>query len=159
MGQHRQCRRQVGQRVQRPGDDSANERKAVAAKAWDLFGQQPLLGWGTGASRRIDGFQVGTHNIYLAMLVDHGIIGLFIIPGLLLAVLWGANRKTMDVAIPFTIFIIIWGFFSHNVLEERFIFLATGLLASMIASNRVRATIPKPSPEAASLAVPTVVPT
>ncbi len=117
-------------------DDSANERKAVAHRAWDLFGQQPILGWGTGASRHIEGFDVGTHNIYLAMMVDHGLLGLFVIPILILAVLWGANRRTMDVTIPFTSFILIWGMFSHNVLEERFILFSVALVAAMVASNR-----------------------
>jgi O-antigen ligase len=117
-------------------DASSNERRAVAARAWQLFGDHPVLGWGTGASRRIEGFEVGTHNIYLAMLVDHGIMGIFVIPGLLLAVIWGANRKTIDLTIPYLLFMVIWGFFSHNVLEERYILLASALLASIVMANR-----------------------
>jgi hypothetical protein len=118
------------------GDDSSDERKAVATRAWELFGERPLDGWGTGASRRIEGFDVGTHNIYLAMLVDHGITGIFVIPFLLLSALWGLNRKTIDIAAPWLIFMLLWGMFSHNVLEERYILLAVALTASMIASNR-----------------------
>ena len=105
-------------------------------RAWELFGERPVIGWGTGASRRIEGFDVGTHNIYLAMLVDHGVIGFFIIPFLLLSVLWGLNRKTIDLAAPWLIFMIMWGMFSHNVLEERYILLAVALMASMVAANQ-----------------------
>ena len=69
------------------------------------------------------------------MLVDHGVIGFFIIPFLLLSVLWGLNRKTIDLAAPWLIFMIMWGMFSHNVLEERYILLAVALVASMVAAN------------------------
>ena len=132
------------------GDDSSNERKAVATRAWELYGERPVTGWGTGASRRIEGFDVGTHNIYLAMLVDHGVIGFFISPFLLLSVLWGLNRKTIDLAAPWLIFMIMWGMFSHNVLEERYILLAVALMASMIAANR---TAPDPAEQSAMVPV------
>jgi O-antigen ligase len=138
-------------------DDSTNERKAVATRAWELFGERPLDGWGTGASRRIEGFDVGTHNIYLAMLVDHGVIGFFVIPFLLLSALWGLNRRTVDKAVPWLIFMLMWCMFSHNVLEERYILLAVALMASMVASNRTGAAeasepalpFPVPSPACA----------
>ena len=119
-------------------DDSSNERKAVAERAWQLYGERPISGWGTGASRRIEGFSVGTHNIYLAMLVDHGVLGFFVIPFLLLAALWGANRKTIDCAAPWLMFMIMWGLFSHNVLEERYVLLAVGLMVAMIATHHTR---------------------
>ncbi len=81
-------------------DASSNERRGVAAKAWEMYGQQPVLGWGTGANRHIEGFDVGTHNIYLAMIVDHGVLGFFIVPGLLLSVIWGMNKRSFDTAFP-----------------------------------------------------------
>ena len=37
---------------------------------------------------------------------------------------------------PWLIFMLMWGMFSHNVLEERYILLAVALMASMVASNR-----------------------
>jgi hypothetical protein len=120
----------------RVDDASTSERQAVAANAWRMYGEQPIGGWGTGASRRMDGFDVGTHNIYLAMLVDHGVLGFLIVPFLLLSVLWGLNRRTIDVAAPWLLFMVVWGFFSHNVLEERYILIAVALVASMVASNR-----------------------
>jgi hypothetical protein len=84
------------------------------------------------------------------MLVDHGVIGFFIIPFLLLSVLWGLNRKTIDLAAPWLIFMIMWGMFSHNVLEERYILLAVALMASMIAANR---TAPDPAEQSAMVPV------
>ena len=115
-------------------DASANERQAVAAKAWELVGEQPLRGHGTGAALRIEGFEVGTHNMYLAMMVDHGfLVGILVVPLLLLATLWGANRRTVDLTLPFGAFLAMWCLFSHNVLEERYILLAVGLTASVVA--------------------------
>ena len=119
-------------------DDSTTERRAVAGRAWGMFGERPISGWGTGANGRIEGFDVGTHNIYLSMIVDHGAIGFFVIPFLLLSVLWGLNRRSIDIAVPWLLFVLTWGMFSHNVLEERYILLAVGLMTSVVAVNRTR---------------------
>jgi hypothetical protein len=54
----------------------------------------------------------------------------------LLSVLWGVNRKTVDYAIPWLLFMLIWGMFSHNVLEERYILIAVALMTSMTNANR-----------------------
>ena len=115
-------------------DASTSERKAVATKAWSMVGEEPFRGHGTGASVRIDGFEVGTHNVYLAMMVDHGFLaGIAVIPLLLLATMWGATRRTLALTIPFAAFIAMWSLFSHNVLEERYILLSIGLTASVVA--------------------------
>ncbi|MEA2527735.1 MAG: hypothetical protein QOF33_2272 [Thermomicrobiales bacterium] len=119
-------------------DQSAEGRKQVAQVGWRLFGEKPLAGHGTGSFRVIEDLQAGVHNIYVALLIDHGILGLFIIPSLLLATLWGANAKTFDVVGPFMLFIAMWGFFSHNVLEERYILLSIALTAALVAGARTR---------------------
>ena len=117
----------------------------MAARAWELYGERPLTGWGISAGRRVDGYEVGTHNIYLAMLVDHGVVRFFIIPFLLLSVLWGLTRKNLDLAIPWLLFIVVWGMFSHNVLEERYILIAIALMSSIVASDRQRKVAPAAS--------------
>jgi hypothetical protein len=129
----------------------------VAEAAWQQFARRPFAGYGTGSAREIEGFEIGTHNIYLANLVDHGIVGLFIVPTLILAALWGANRKTFDVVGPFVLFLAMWGLFTHNLLEERYILLAVALVGSMVASARprrveeaARAPIPLPAGAVAS---------
>jgi O-antigen ligase len=121
-------------------DASANERMAVAHEAWRLYTERPLFGYGTGWSRNIPGFDVGTHNIYLAHMVDHGVLGLFIVPLLLVAALWGVNKKTFDVWVPYAVFVLMWGLFSHNVLDERYILLSVSLVAAMVTSARTQRT-------------------
>jgi len=132
-------------------DASANERRALATYALHLFEQKPLFGWGTGTDRELDGFALGTHNIYLALMVDHGIAGLLIMPWLYVAIIWGCRRKVFDVAMPYVLFLVLWGFFSHNVLEERFTLLTVALTGSMVLQAR-RSAEPAPAGEAARLA-------
>jgi O-antigen ligase len=119
-------------------DASTHEREEVAQVSWRLFTEKPITGYGTGKNRQIEGFEVGTHNIYLAMLIDHGILGILIVPGMLLAMVWGARKNDFDLIVPFVMFLTFWGFFSHNVLEERYILVSVALIGSIVASNRVR---------------------
>jgi hypothetical protein len=63
-----------------------------------------------------------------------------------------------DVAIPFTVFLLMWGFFSHNVLEERFILLSTALMAAMVASGRAAVASTERKPAAIPIARPSIEP-
>ena len=92
------------------------------------------------------------HNVYLAMMVDHGIIGLFILPTLILATLWGLPKSQVDLALPFAMFLSLWGLFSHNVLEERYILTSVALVGSIIATHRIRVT--RPNTHLAPSAIP-----
>jgi hypothetical protein len=128
-------------------DASASERGQVASYAWRLFGERPLTGFGTGQHRQLEGFAVSTHNVFLALMVDHGILGLFIVPIMLLATLWGLRRTHFDLALPFAMFLCMWGMFSHNVLEERYILVSVALVGSIVASNRQsKEANPQPAP-------------
>lgn len=132
-------------------DDSAGERESVASAALRLFEEKPIFGWGTGTAtgRNLENFDVGPHDIYLAMMVDHGFIGLFFLPLLLLAMAWGCRKGLIDIVIPSVLFLLLWGFFSHNVFEERYLLLNVGLVGAMVLSER-RAAAParaaKPAP-------------
>ena len=114
------------------GDASTQERRQVATLAWDSFAEQPVVGGGTGASTETP-FDLGPHNMYLAMMVDHGVIGLFLLPTLILAAVWGADPRRAFSVVPFALFLAFWGFFSHNVLEERYILLVVALVAAEMA--------------------------
>jgi O-antigen ligase len=107
---------------------STRSRIEVARQAWDTFREYPLLGGGLGAS----GY---THNMYLMHVADHGIIGLFIYPAFVAAALWpfrGRERRTLVAA---GIALLVWGLFSHNVLEEMHTLLAAGLAANLPRVN------------------------
>ncbi|MFP5264497.1 MAG: O-antigen ligase family protein [Blastocatellia bacterium] len=116
-------------------DFSATERKQVAELGWEMFSDSPLFGHGVGAS--IDwSYERSSHNEYLNMMVDHGIAGFFILPLLALATVWRARGEARQISFAFTAFILYFGFFSHNILNERPVLMAFALLSSMVMSSR-----------------------
>ena len=116
-------------------DASADERKEVIGLSWEMISARPLIGNGI-ASTVIWNKSVSTHNIYLYYLVDYGVIGLFILPLLLLASIWRAGGEARQTALPFLVFILFFGFFSHNIVEEYYFLISFALMAAMSASSR-----------------------
>jgi hypothetical protein len=116
-------------------DDSATERVEVATQAWDSFGDHPFLGLGTGASMGPP-FDVGPHNIYLAQMVDQGLLGALVFPALILACTWGAAPADRPLALTFAIAAFFLGFFSHNLLSERYALVSYAVMASIAATSR-----------------------
>jgi hypothetical protein len=119
------------------GDDSANERANVAEMALDQFNIRPILGFGTGAATEPP-FDVGPHNIYLAQMVDHGIIGLFVFPVLVAACVWGVAPPDRILALTFAVTVLVLGLFSHNLLADRYALIAYALMAAITAAGRRR---------------------
>jgi hypothetical protein len=113
------------------GDDSG--RGGLAELALNKFIASPLIGYGTGADIGASGnlSGKGAHNGYLKYMVENGIFGGLFLPTLVLAAAWKAKGQAKDVALPFMAFMLIWGFFSHNILEERHILLSVALMAAM----------------------------
>ena len=123
-------------------DSSALGRKEVAAIAFEKFADNPILGEGVGASQRLliveGGTEISSHNQYLNLMVDHGVLGFFILPFLALAILWQTRSPARHTAFAFAVFILYSGFFSHNILDERFILLTFSLIAAMAFNSRSR---------------------
>jgi len=119
------------------GDDySSLERKQVAEMAWGMFGDKPLLGHGVAASMNW-GFEKSSHNQYLNMMVDHGIIGMLILPLLVISITWKAQGEAKGIGFAFGAFVLCWGFFSHNIFTERYMLLTFSLMAAMCATSRL----------------------
>ncbi len=91
-------------------DDSG--RAFLARKALRLFTGAPLLGSGLGAAYE-------SHNEFLALAADHGVIGLLAFPALAMALVV-ANPAGW----PFSLVLMLAGIFSHNLLENRACLLA-----------------------------------
>ena len=117
-------------------DDSALERKQVAELAWGMFGDKPFFGHGVAASLTW-GFEKSSHNQYLNMMVDHGVLGIFILPLLVAAIVWKAQGESKRIGIAFSAFTLCWGFFSHNLFTERYMLLAFSLMAAMAVTSRL----------------------
>jgi hypothetical protein len=121
-------------------DDSAKERKVVAKEAWHMFGEHPFWGNGLGStnfspSNRWSG-RVSTHNMYLYYMADNGIIGLIFLPGVIFAVVYGNKGEQKIVLMCYATFMVLWGVFSHNVLEERYILSTFALLSALNTNQR-----------------------
>lgn len=114
-------------------EDSATERKLVAAGGWMMFGNHPFWGNGLASTRKWDIAEVSTHNVYLYNMADNGIIGLIFLPGAILGLTIGNQGEKKVYIISFAIFIGIWGCFSQEVLAER----ATLTIFSIFAAMNV----------------------
>ncbi|OHB73512.1 MAG: hypothetical protein A2W17_09140 [Planctomycetes bacterium RBG_16_41_13] len=117
-------------------DDSSNERHYVAKLSWEMFTNSPLWGNGIG-STEVWSHEVSTHNTYLRFMADFGVIGAFILPLFLLAVVWKARGEARQTAFPFAIFVLFFGFFSHNVVEDYVTLVAFALMAAMTYRSRL----------------------
>ncbi len=112
-------------------DESARDRSSVAKYAWKMFGERPFWGHGLSSTNKWTVADISTHNMYLYYMADHGVIGLMFLPGAIFAVIYQNRGEDERIILCFGIFIALWGLFSHNVLEEKYILLPFALLAAM----------------------------
>jgi hypothetical protein len=117
-------------------DESALERKAVVGYAWVMFGNHPFWGNGLASTHKWTVSEVSTHNMYLFYMADHGVLGFIILPGAILAVIYNNRGEPRVKILCYAIFMSLWGIFSHNVLEERYILLSFSLLAALNTNER-----------------------
>ena len=97
-------------------DDSG--RVGLARGAWQMFLDAPFAGNGVGAT-------VQAHNEFLTLAGDHGVVGLLLFPALALALAAGNPA-----AVPFALVLLLAGFFSHNLLDNRASLLAIAFAAA-----------------------------
>lgn len=117
-------------------EGSSEERLDVARLAWQQFVEHPLLGNGIGSAQAL-GVKVSTHNMYLLFMTEHGILGIFIFPLLVYLVIRHARGETKHIGFCFAAFILIWGLFNHNVLEQRFMLIIFSLMAAMSVTSQL----------------------
>jgi len=116
-------------------DDSAVERKMIAEVALESIADAPFVGHGVGASRTWK-YERSSHNQYLNMMVDHGVLGFFFLPILVLTITWRASGEARQISYCFSVFILFMGLFSHNLFEEKHTLMIYALLASMVLVGR-----------------------
>ena len=113
-------------------DHSSWSRAQVAKEAWDKFAQAPFFGYGTGSSSELS---LGTHNQYLAFMLDHGIIGAAIIPVFLLALLRYADGTTRQIGQIFALSVLVLAFGTHNLLDNEYSLFLFSLMGAMAAAH------------------------
>jgi O-antigen ligase len=108
-------------RLQFTADDSG--RSIVARASWQLFLDSPLFGNGVAMERTK--FHTYSHNLYVSLAADHGIVGLLLLPALIMAI---AFRNPN--ALQFAVLLMVAGVFSHNLLEDEASLTAIALAAA-----------------------------
>lgn len=121
-------------------DISQEDRQTIARLAWDLFASHPFFGNGIG-STEMWSEKISTHNIYLYFMADYGIIGAFVLPALVVSITSFARKEARWMAIPFGIFAVYWGFFSHNMLDERYFLISIACMAAVSVSSCHRSVV------------------
>jgi hypothetical protein len=91
-------------------DASAAERLSVGHKMLEEFEAAPLFGHGFGTDEYGVNVQP-SHDFFLNMLANYGMLGVFLIPALVLSV----RRKAWD-SNSFGLVLLTWSFFTHQVL-------------------------------------------
>lgn len=117
-------------------DLSTRERRELLDEALGSAAHRPLAGAGLGANRFLDR-ETGSHNQYLDHIVQHGVLGMSILPLLALALALGAAGEARSDALRFAVFILFWGIFSHNVLDEWYLLTTVAIQAAIGRESRV----------------------
>lgn len=119
-------------------------RVDLAEEAWQKFYDSPLFGKGLGSSASdtyvaySDGTGTKPHNMYITTMVEHGILGFVLLPSLVYATICKARGKTMRTAIPFAVFFIFWGIFSHTVFSSFFILLSFAFMSNLATQSYLK---------------------
>jgi O-antigen ligase len=114
-------------------DDTS--RLDIVPFSWRKFLESPIFGHGIGYTH-IWG-DIRPHNIYLMLIVEHGFLGILIVPILVFLTIQNAQLEIKNIGFSFAVFILIWGFFSHNILEERNILLMFSFMTSMNLRSQI----------------------
>jgi len=114
-------------------DQSSWERQYLVWQAWQKIGERPFLGSGTGSYRQA---AIPPHNQHLSFMLDHGVLGVIILPLLMLAATWGAREESKSIAIIFACAYLMLSLFTHTILNTAYSILPISLLASICYNQR-----------------------
>ena len=96
--------------------DYEEDRGLAAMTSLELAMENPLTGAGVGAISRMT---EGPHNMFLAMMVEYGLVGLLVylvMIARLIQVARRADRRLSGMILFFVAWLVIFGFASHNLL-------------------------------------------
>jgi O-antigen ligase len=132
-------------------DSSADERQYVAALSWQKFTEHPLTGLGVGVTDALSndwGYHQSTHNMFLRLMVEQGILGgaMYLVFLMLIFARGRGLIKNASTAVEKNIGIALIlmalnftfiGLFSHTLLQEPSTIISLALL--LAAAHRVEA--------------------
>ena len=115
---------------------SVNIRFELLAKSWGMFLKHPWIGNGIGSTDHWS-LPYSTHNIYLYYLDDFGIIGLLLFPLLVWSVVYGAHGGVRTTGWCLAVFILLIGFFNHDLVHSYYSLFSLALMAAMTKTSQL----------------------
>lgn len=103
----------IGRSFMEQDDFSARSRKLVARQGLQMFLEKPVLGYGLGSSQQL-ATRVSTHNMYLMLGAEQGIVGVALLLALPLT-LWGVGTGAAKIS---AVLYALSGMFTHNNLDS-----------------------------------------
>lgn len=110
-------------------DYSQVERERVARKAWEIAASSPLLGRGAGTTELWD--DIPSHNTYLTLGADFGVLGIVAYPLLIWLSCGGPARRWTGCAPAFCAVCIVGAFFDHGILVSHALLTPIALMAAI----------------------------
>lgn len=106
--------------LQNQSDITEDARIGILKVALERFTDKPIFGGGLGASGRIiyHGEAKGTHNQYLAFLLDFGIMGGLVFIYYFMALWKNRVRGSKVIFRDYVLALLFFSLFSHNLFEE-----------------------------------------
>jgi O-antigen ligase len=119
--------------------ETTTRRSDIGIIAIDYIIKNPLFGYGLGTFHELPSLHVGTHNEYLLVWGESGIIGLILyllfIYYLIRCSFQIKNLRIKFLLLLFAIFFIVSSMVSHNILNTKFLILVMGLMLAL--SNNI----------------------
>lgn len=116
-------------------DDSSEERADVIRAGWELFLQDPVFGGGAGATEFWP-HRASTHNQFLLLAAEYGILGIGFWVSLLVILLKGKFFEDRGLQFAVAFLFVFMSMFTHQMLDSAFYWSATFALIS-VRGNRV----------------------
>lgn len=118
-------------------------RVELLHEAWEMVREAPWLGYGSGFTFSLP---EGPHNMYVSRWLDNGLAGVVSYVWLLIAAGLTFWRRRHMTGLVFMGVVVIEGFLSHNLLDERAFLLLLGVLLTLsVFKASERAIAPPPS--------------
>lgn len=116
----------------------SKERAGLAEEAWNLFLQSPVTGAGVGTAASM---KLGPHNMFAAVALDYGVMGLLIYVLMILRLVWAGfsgleDRQIASLIIAIAVWLATLSFASHHVLGDSPIIFLLAISASVSSRRR-----------------------
>jgi hypothetical protein len=110
-------------------DFSQEERLTLLERGLSLMLGSPFVGNGLGSTELWE-MRASTHNVYVQLGADFGVLGAFVLPAIVVAAINGLPGRVREANVA-GLFLLFWGVFSHNVLTEFYLLVGIAMIAAL----------------------------